>query len=287
MNLDKIDNITKLENASNSVEKQFFVNLDYSDKTITNLVLTGHVFRKCNFYSSKLFNCTFIKCEFLDCIFEATDLLDVKFKDCTLSNCNFTDAKLNDFSIEGGFKSDCNFDNIEIINNVTGISDNENNIISDSESKREKNLNKGASAFCKKLNKIDSANNFVKGKDEYSLQIENTALIIAKDPEFGNKTWRVMVEVNDEIIYSDTVNENISITDLQTEIYNVLELAKEKCTLCILDIDKIKQLLNLEQVIEESEESATDDEITTIEELREYIDQKFDILFQILNTKLK
>lgn len=287
MNLDKIDNITKLENASNSVEKQFFVNLDYSDKTITNLVLTGHVFRKCNFYSSKLFNCTFIKCEFLDCIFEATDLLDVKFKDCALSNCNFTDAKLNDFSIEGGFKSDCNFDNIEIINNVTGISDNENNIISDSESKREKNLNKGASAFCKKLNKIDSANNFVKGKDEYSLQIENTALIIAKDPEFGNKTWRVMVEVNDEIIYSETVNENISITDLQTEIYNILELAKEKCTLCILDIDKIKQLLNLEQVIEESEESAIDDEITTIEELREYIDQKFDILFQILNTKLK
>lgn len=287
MDLNKTNDIvTKLELASNSIEKQYFINKDITNKKLIKLTLTGHVFRKCNFYASKFFNCKFINCEFLDCDFTGTDLLDVRFENCTLSQCNFTRAKLQDFIIEGGYKMDCNFNNVEIINNVNGI-DNINNIISDS--KRQENLDKGTNNFFKKLNKLDHANNFIKSKDEYYIEINDTCLSIVKDPEAGNNIWRIIVSKNGDSIYSDTVKGTIAIEALQLEILGIIDAAKsiapEINDLTIVDdLTQIEQLINLTGPVIEEENKA---EINDLTELKEYIDKQFDRLFNILNQKLK
>jgi hypothetical protein len=292
MDLNKqIDIVSKLESASDSNEKQYFINKDISAKTLKSLNFTGHVFRKCNFYGSKFFGCTFTNCEFLKCNFKDTDLLAVTFKDCTLSECDFTNAKFQDFLLEGGLKTNCNFTNIDLVNNVVGLTDDENKVISDN-SKRERNLNKNINSFLKKLNKIDIANNFVKSKYEYSFEIGDVSLIVVKDEEVGAKTWRIMVLQNGENIISDTVEENISVIDLQNELKNILISATEKLSKTpqintitnIKDIKEIQSLLNLEnpEILDEETEGQSE-----IAQLREYIDKQFERLFNIINQKLK
>ena len=124
--------INQLYDLNNSVETGTFIDEDLSDTNLSRIDLSKIIFKRCNFYVSSLCSCKFTECEFLDCNFQSANLLNVTFKDCNIVNNNFTAAKLQDVLIEGGFKTGNNFTNVNIVDNVKGLSQKDLNIIGDS-----------------------------------------------------------------------------------------------------------------------------------------------------------
>lgn len=283
------NNFSKLELASNSIEKQFFINENYDHITIQNLSLTGHVFRRCDFTSSKFYNCKFINCEFIMCTFNKATLFGVEFIKCTFTDCSFANSEMQDFKFIDVTKSNCDFKNINIINNVVGIFDEDNNIISDSKPDKIKKLDENISPFLIKLNNLDPANNFIKSENEYKIEDHNTALVIVKDPEFGDNVWRIMIYNNEnDSLISDTVKDTISIEDLQSIIFDICEIAKTK-TNDLFIIASINNIMNRINLTDSSilNETKIFNHQNDLNDLKRYIDQKFDMLLQILNMKLK
>ena len=226
--LDKKNIITKLEEASLSNEKTSFLNQDISNLQLKKLNMTGHIFKKCTFYVTSFYGCIFTKCEFLDCNFSNADLLNVKFIDCTFVNCNFTETKLQDVLVEGGFKSNNIFKKLKIVGNVTGISEDDSDIISEETESIEDILN--------------SFNILEKEQNEYILKSSSNLLTlsISPDEEMGPNTWRITISsnINDEYdsIISDTIEFPCNKKELYESILNIINFA----------VNKIKRINNSE-----------------------------------------
>lgn len=226
--LDKKNIITKLEEASLSNEKTSFLNQDISNLQLKKLNMTGHIFKKCTFYVTSFYGCVFTKCEFLDCNFSNADLLNVKFIDCTFVNCNFTETKLQDVLVEGGFKSNNIFKKLKIVGNVTGISEDDSDIISEETESIEDILN--------------SFNILSKEQNEYLLKSSSNLLTlsISPDEEMGPNTWRITISsnINDEYdsIISDTIEFPCNKKELYESILNIINYA----------VSKIKRINNSE-----------------------------------------
>jgi uncharacterized protein YjbI with pentapeptide repeats len=56
--------------------------------------------------------------------FSGADLINIKFKNCTILTCDFSNCKMQDVLFEDTIRSKCDFNNIEIIDNVVGLSQN-------------------------------------------------------------------------------------------------------------------------------------------------------------------
>ena len=218
--LDNKKIIKKLEEASNSNEKTVFINQDISNLRLTKLNMTGHLFKKCSFYVTKFYGCVFIKCEFLDCNFSNSDLLNVKFLDCTFVNCDFTEATLQDVLVEGGFKTNNIFTDLNIVGNVTGISQEDSEIISEENNKME--------------NILDKFKILKKENNEYVFKTSDQKIIlsISNDIEISENTWRIMISTEIDGEYDPIISDTIEFPCTKQELYdcilNIIKFAVNK-----------------------------------------------------------
>ncbi len=287
--LDKTNIITKLENASNAMEKYTFLSKDISNLKLSKLTLNGHLFKKCNFFVTGFYGCVFENCEFIDCNFNNADFLNVKFLDCTFVKCDFTNAVFQDVLLDGGFKSNCIFKDLDIKDNVVGISEEESNIIS--ENNTDKAFEDKIKSIFKHQIKIEDNAFTVSNSIDDSTVISFT---IAKEAEeYGDGIWRVMVGYQwgnefDEFdsCASDTIDESMDLNTIKTIIKHVIDIAKKYLNDSALDdvefaLDEliIKHLnLNETEINEEANDknkqtftqtwvSLSDDDIDMLEQI--------------------
>lgn len=218
MEAKKEELIEKLTNISHSPERAVFLNKDISGLHLTNLKINGVLFRRCNFYATEFYDCSFQNCEFLDCDFGGTLLADVTFLNCNLVECDFKESKMQDVNFEGGFKSNNNFESLEILRNVTGIDPDESSIISDDIEQL---------SVTEKLDQLYPEIPFNKSSDYYKITINNVDVVIGQDE--GNM-WRVMIgretgpDIEDyESLQSLTFDENITSDELYDTIISAIE----------------------------------------------------------------
>lgn len=228
--LDNKKIIKKLEEASNSNEKTSFFNEDISNLRLTKLNMNGHLFKKCSFYVTSFFGCVFTKCEFLDCDFSNSDLLNVKFLDCTFVNCNFTEATLQDVLVEGGFKSNNIFRKLNIVGNVTGISEEESEIISE-----ENEI-------------LDTFNIFTKEDNEYILKSSNKQVILSISPE-TETTWRITLGVEPiDSEYDSVLSETIEFPITAEKLYNDIETILKYAIFKVLKLNNIDLIEGMNEI---------------------------------------
>lgn len=218
METKKEELIEKLTNISHSPERAVFLNKDISGLHLTNLKINGVLFRRCNFYATEFYDCSFQNCEFLDCDFGGTLLADVTFLNCNLVECDFKESKMQDVNFEGGFKSNNNFERLEILRNVNGISPDESSIISDDIEQ---------TSITEKLDQLYPEIPFNKSDDYYKITINNVDVVIGEDE--GN-IWRIMIgretgpNFEDyESLQSSTVDETVSTDELYDIIISTIE----------------------------------------------------------------
>lgn len=237
--------IKQLNDLNNSVETGTFLDEDLSDSKLANLKLSNIIFKRCNFYVSSLYSCQFIACEFLDCNFESANILNVTFKDCNIVNNNFIKAKMQDVLIEGGFKTGNNFTDVQIVDNVKGLSQKDLNIIGDSI--------EGDSIFSDKWTKNGEGQS-----EEMTITTDNYTISFSKDEQMGQNVYRMTLfnENTEDSIASDTItiekDKKITEKDI-TELFNkIYQIAAGKCNKMLQTLNKfkgqIKQSLNVESV---------------------------------------
>lgn len=241
--------INQLYDLNNSVETGTFIDEDLSDINLSRINLSKIIFKRCNFYVSSLCSCKFTECEFLDCNFQSANLLNVTFKDCNIVNNNFTAAKLQDVLIEGGFKTGNNFTNVNIVDNVKGLSQKDLSIIGDSI--------EGDSIFSDKWIKNGEGQS-----EEMTITADNYTISFSKDEQMGQNVYRMTLfdENTEDSIASDTItiekDKKITEQDI-TELFNkIYQIAASRCNKMIQTLNKfkgqIKQSLNVESVQTES-----------------------------------
>jgi hypothetical protein len=218
MEAKKEELIEKLTNISHSPERAVFLNKDISGLHLTNLKINGVLFRRCNFYATEFYDCSFQNCEFLDCDFGGTLLADVTFLNCNLVECDFKESKMQDVNFEGGFKSNNNFERLEILRNVNGISPDESSIISDDIEQ---------TSITEKLDQLYTEIPFNKSGDYYKIAINDVDVVIGQDE---GDIWRVMIgretgpNIEDyESLQSLTFDENITSDELYDTIISAIE----------------------------------------------------------------
>jgi hypothetical protein len=127
-------------------------------------------------------------------------------------------SKMQDVLFEDTIRSECDFKNIEIIDNVTGLA---TNVITENTDEQ----------FIETIKQLDQ-HNILDYTDptEIKIESENVKLFFTKEAEeYGNNIWRIMLFVNDECIISE---------DIETDItYNVL-----KSTLTEIFVSTVKKL---------------------------------------------
>lgn len=212
--------IKKLEKASLNKELCTFKDTNFSGINLNKLEINDGLFKDCIFNTDEkfisIYGCTFTKCEFLNCDFSNVDILNTKFIDCTFISCDFEKTNMKDVSFEGGYKSNNKFSDTLDVSNIYGLDIKTPNIISDSIEQHLADMG------------------FIKDDDEYesyTIASDNVKLIITKDSELGENTWRIMIDCKDpetnefEIILSDTVeNENT----IKAIIFDLLEYGLKK-----------------------------------------------------------
>ena len=265
--------IKQLNDLNNSVETGTFLDEDLSDSKLANLKLSNIIFKRCNFYVSSLYSCQFIACEFLDCNFESANILNVTFKDCNIVNNNFIKAKMQDVLIEGGFKTGNNFTNIQIVDNVKGLSEKDLSIIGDSI--------EGDSIFAKDWKKQG-----VNDSEQMIMQTEPLYVSFSKDKEMGQNTYRMTIfdSLTDDSIVSDTITIDADkklTSDIVMDLFNNLygsAYSKYQNMLKSLDMlsNKINSSLTFESIqTEEAEilqrESTMVNVINTLNKLSERV----------------
>ena len=127
-------------------------------------------------------------------------------------------SKMQDVLFEDTIRSECDFKNIEIIDNVNGLA---TNVITENTDEQ----------FIETIKQLDQ-HNILDYTDptEIKIESENVKLFFTKEAEeYGNNIWRIMLFVNDECIISE---------DIETDItYNVL-----KSTLTEIFVSTVKKL---------------------------------------------
>lgn len=216
--------IKKLEKASLNKEICTFKNTNFSGINLNKLEINDGLFKDCIFNDldtiTSMYGCWFTNCEFLNCDFSNVDILNTKFLDCTLIECNFENSKMKDVSFEGGYKSNNKFPTDIDGENVYGIDNKISNIISDS-----------SDVISKSFEETLADLGFIIENDDYIIPANKLKLIITKDVEYGENTWRIMLDVQDpnsnefEIILSDTFTEDENIKDI---ISNIIDQGFEK-----------------------------------------------------------
>jgi hypothetical protein len=127
---------------------------------------------------------------------------------------------MQDVVIEGGLKSECKFENVEVIDNVHGVVD---NVITENNDEQ----------FIETLKQLDQ-HNILDYSDPTEIKIEtdNIKLFFTKeDTEYGNNIWRIMLFINDECIMSEMVDSDIPYDELKSELTNFFVAVVKKLDL--------------------------------------------------------
>lgn len=182
------------------------------------LTFKNYLFNNCNFNLCHFYGCVFDSCQLINIDFTKADFLNVKFINCTMVYCIFSDSKMQDVVIEGGIKSECNFDNVQILDNVIGVTT--NNIISENSDYK----------LIQVLKNNDS-NNIIDFSDETEViaKYGNVSLIFAEDfKEHNDNIWNVMVFINNESLILTTISDNECNTTYFINTLETLEIAAIK-----------------------------------------------------------
>jgi hypothetical protein len=140
---------------------------------------------------------------------------------------------MQDVVIEGGLKSECTFENVEVIDNVHGVVD---NVITENNDEQ----------FIETLKQLDQ-HNILDYSDPAEIKIEtdNIKLFFTKEAaEYGDNIWRIMLFINDECILSETVDSNIPYDELKSELTNVFVSAVKKLDLPSQEFVKTLNILD-------------------------------------------
>lgn len=167
--------------------------------------------------------------------FSGADLINIKFKNCTILTCDFSNCKMQDVLFEDTIRSNCDFNNIEIIDNVVGLSQ---NIITENSDNQ----------FIETVKQLD-LHNILDYSDptEIKLESNNIKLFITKEAEeYGDNIWRIMLFVNDETIMSEEVESTVSFDELKSVLTSVfvntvkkLDLPPQEFAKTLNTLDKI------------------------------------------------
>ena len=117
---------------------------------------------------------------------------------------------MQDVIIEGGIKSGCKFNNVEVIENVQGVVD---NVITENADEQ----------FIETLKQLDQ-HSILDYSDPSEIKFEsnNIKLFITKEAEeYGDNTWRIMLFINDECIMSEDVESTVSYDELKSVLTSV------------------------------------------------------------------
>ena len=117
---------------------------------------------------------------------------------------------MQDVIIEGGIKSGCKFNNVEVIDNVQGVVD---NVITENADEQ----------FIETLKQLDQ-HSILDYSDPSEIKFEsnNIKLFITKEAEeYGDNTWRIMLFINDECIMSEDVESTVSYDELKSVLTSV------------------------------------------------------------------
>jgi hypothetical protein len=127
---------------------------------------------------------------------------------------------MQDVVIEGGLKSECKFENVEVIDNVHGVVD---NVITENNDEQ----------FIETLKQLDQ-HGILDYSDPAEIKIEtdNIKLCFTKeDTEYGDSIWRIMLFINDECIMSEMVDSDIPYDELKSELTNFFVAVVKKLDL--------------------------------------------------------
>ena len=163
------------------------------------------------------------------------------------------------YHLNGGYKSNCNFTNVNLVNNVIGLDEKDLNILNETNEK----LN----------NKLLNIGFTLTDDGEYIIESQVTAdspkvsLVVVEEPDMGEDFYRVMYLINDENILSDTFKLGIDdeIEEALLIIKYVLLMSQrkisedffnsiEKYELYINSHNELKNKLNATEVIAEDDE---------------------------------
>jgi hypothetical protein len=163
------------------------------------------------------------------------------------------------YHFNGGYKSNCNFSNVNLVNNVTGLDEKDLNILNETNEKlNNKLLNIG-------FNLTDDGEYII--ESQVTADSPKVSLVVVEEPDMGEDFYRVMYLINDENILSDTFKLGIDddIEEALLVIKYVLLMSQrkisedffnsvEKYELYVNSHNELKNKLNATEVIAEDDE---------------------------------
>lgn len=163
------------------------------------------------------------------------------------------------YHFNGGYKSNCNFTNVNLVNNVTGLDEKDLNILNETNEKlNNKLLNIG-------FNLTDDGEYII--ESQVTEDSPKVSLVVVEEPDMGEDFYRVMYLINDENILSDTFKLGIDdeIEEALLIIKYVLLMSQrkisedffnsvEKYELYVNSHNELKNKLNTTEVIAEDDE---------------------------------
>jgi len=189
-------NIEEVKAASSERIELVLLRKDFSNESFVRIELTSATISKCIFNSSKFYGNTYTECDFISCDFTKADFLNVKFINCKFHECNFNEVTLQEVNFENCSIITCSFQNANFKNDVIGLNQDDFNIIHEEASLNEEQMTNFG--FQKNDDESFSISSSVDNGPKVSLDIEK------ESEEYGKNMYRVMFNVDDNCILSDT-----------------------------------------------------------------------------------
>lgn len=206
-------NIEDFKKSSEDRVSLTLIKKDYTGKMLEGIKLDRSLIAKCIFNEAKIYNCDFKECEFTKDSFAKASLMGVDFSNCTFYSANFAGCKMSHVKFDENCKFiDSRFDNVEMNDNVVGLSIEDQKIITE-----------GEDEFSKAL-KTAGFTDVGDGSLELNLgqYIKCSAYF---DPDVKN--WRITYFADNESVYTVDLYNKMK-KDIIGKIKDDLEFVKEK-----------------------------------------------------------
>jgi len=189
----KPGNIEDFKKSSEDRVSLTLIRKDFSGKMLEGVKLEKSIIAKCVFNDSKIYNSEFSECEFTKDSFAKAVIMGVDFSKCTFFSVNFSGCRMSHVKFDEECKFiDSHFDNVEMNDDVIGLSSEDQKVITETEA-----------AFSKEL--ADAGFNSIED-GTYELQIGQYVKCVAYlDTEMGS--WRMSYFVDDECVFTSEISD--------------------------------------------------------------------------------
>lgn len=223
----KKGNIEDLRASINERIDLVLLKKDFAGKIFSRIKLTGANIASCKFNDCGFYGVEFIDTELTSNSFKNANFDSCTFTNCTVYKCDFEKANLQNVKFNDCRILDCRWVDVKMAENITGLSDEDLKVIHEGTE-----IDQPFDLTQMGFEKIDDHAYEICDQQE-GVSAPKICLIVAREPEMSDPTndvYRVMFEINDECILSETfdVNENVDYEEVYDIIKYVLISGKNK-----------------------------------------------------------